>query len=175
MTCYLYRGTNTVTGATYIGVSINPPKRWKEHERDAQHRPQGRLHRAIAKYGASVFSWEIVRVCADANEAKLAELCHIYLEEPAYNLTAGGDGNWGYRHTPEAIERSAAARRGRPQPATAEFNRRTKRGVSQSAEHVEKRVSQIRGRKADRAAVERRRQSLLATYARKRAAQEVSP
>ncbi len=149
--CYLYRVRHINNGRSYIGISTNPPKRWLEHQRDAKVRPQGRFHRALGKYGAAAFTWSIVREFPSSNEAKLAEICFIYLEQPEYNLTAGGDGGWGYKPTRDAIERGAAKRRGRPLPSL--LGNTHKLAKPRSKEAGAKQGAKLRGRKRSPEAV----------------------
>lgn len=113
----LYKITNEINGKRYIGITCKTlGQRFASHVWSARNRPQANsaFHRAIVKYGVSVFHKEIVsafEVYADAIEA---ERRYISDNAPEYNCTAGGDGALGYRHTEEAKAVMAAHKRGKP-------------------------------------------------------------
>ncbi len=74
-------------------------KRAKVH-RDAAGQGRGALiGAAIRKYGKDNIKFEVLAVCPSWEYAKETERLCIAAFKPEYNLTAGGDGCLGYRHT----------------------------------------------------------------------------
>jgi hypothetical protein len=67
------------------------------------------FHRALRKYGPDAFEFQILQEFESVEDAKRAEINAIAHLSPEYNKTLGGDGVWGYKHTPEAIERNRQA------------------------------------------------------------------
>lgn len=111
---YTYCITNLINGKKYYGkTSKNPPeKRWQTHVAAARKGPDDHhrfqyLHRAIRKYGPENFTFEVVSTYDDEAEWTQAEIDLIAEHQTndrtkGYNLTAGGDGARGYRHTARA-------------------------------------------------------------------------
>jgi hypothetical protein len=75
-----------------------------------------------------------------AEQAKRLEQAFIMLLEPAYNMTEGGEGAVGYKHTPETI----AILRGLPH----RLGNKSRTGQTNSPESNAKRAAIQRGRKA---------------------------
>lgn len=109
------------TGRGYVGITSRPlRRRWSEHLYDARQPGAKRMaiSRAIAKHGAVNFvieplccakSWD--DICAV--EPSLIEQ-HSTRAPIGYNVAKGGEGPFGVKRTPEAVERSAAKHRGKP-------------------------------------------------------------
>jgi group I intron endonuclease len=107
MTIAIYTITNTLNNKSYIGISSDLKRRWREHKN-----PDGKctnLHNAIKKYGYNLFVFKHI---ADAFTWKYA--CEIEKEliidfntkaPNGYNLTLGGDGTLGFKHTAEEKQR----------------------------------------------------------------------
>ncbi|AUR93441.1 GIY-YIG nuclease superfamily protein [Vibrio phage 1.187.O._10N.286.49.F1] len=95
---YLYKITNTVSGKMYIGVTIDPDRRWKQHK--GMRTKCSALKDAIEKYGHEVFNFKIL--CAGSDEY-IDELEIKAIEEyktlvpNGYNLTLGGEGGVIYK------------------------------------------------------------------------------
>jgi len=68
----------------------------------------------MRKHGIEKFDFCVVAELPTADEAKIAERILIALEKPDYNLTAGGDGTHGLKHSEQQREKNAAAKRGKP-------------------------------------------------------------
>ena len=97
-TYYIYKATNRINGKSYIGQAINFKKRKNEHlyVRDARHDPNSIFHKALDKYGADNFDWEILgtipgKYFADAFERSMIQEYNTY-KPNGYNMTKGGDG-----------------------------------------------------------------------------------
>jgi group I intron endonuclease len=94
---YLYKITSTLNGMQYIGVTVNPKKRWNSHCRPAKSAGL-LLKNAILKHGKENFKMEILFQAPQAYcyemEPKLIE-AYQTLSPSGYNLTAGGMGSLG--------------------------------------------------------------------------------
>lgn len=110
MKSYTYKISNTLNGKYYIGKSILPEKRWNDHLSIAR---TGKLkdgtfqalHAAIKKYKQENFLFIILNEHMSEQEALLEEKLLIKLAkdngDKIYNLTDGGEGVSGYKHTSE--------------------------------------------------------------------------
>ena len=96
----IYKITNNINNKVYIGQSINIEKRIKQHfwkakcEKDISF--NSILHKAIRKYGAENFSWEVLQECSIE---EIDELEQKYIKEynsispNGYNILIGGQKN----------------------------------------------------------------------------------
>jgi group I intron endonuclease len=107
MGSYIYIIENKVTGAAYVGKSNDVRRRWYKHQTAAKTGAEGYLYRAMRKYGIENFNIHI----ADEAEDEVYVLNVLepewiqYLQEmkvKLYNLTDGGDGIPGFKHSEEA-------------------------------------------------------------------------
>lgn len=122
---YIYMILNLVNGKIYVGQSNNP-RRWKTHLNTSR---SGRktykssysvIHAAIGKYGVNNFEFRIIQY-VDSSQVSDAEKYWIsfyktniyrYGNEFGYNLTDGGEGWFGHKHTPETKEKLRIIRTG---------------------------------------------------------------
>lgn len=105
----VYQAVNNRNGKFYIGVtSCGILKRKREHF-CAAFTEQSSLpfHRALRKYGKEGFTFVTLCEFDSYCEALEKEVELIASLKPAYNLTSGGEGALGYKHTPEVIEAMA--------------------------------------------------------------------
>ena len=118
--CYgiIYKATNKVNGKMYIGQtaqSLN--KRISKHINDAlNNRYNSYFHRAIRKYGKENFKWEIITECNSQEELNKAEVEMIEKYntfESGYNLTKGGEGQFGFKHSKETKEKMSKRHKGK--------------------------------------------------------------
>lgn len=90
---WLYKITNGISGKLYIGVSIDPERRWNQH-RTLNSRASA-LKDAIAKYGSDNFTFKLL-VCGEDDYIDELEVEAIQLYNTqvpnGYNITLGGDG-----------------------------------------------------------------------------------
>ena len=87
---------------------MNPKRRWATHlstsKKPSKH--QKYIHRAIVKYGSENFWFRCIDFAFSDEESleKEKQLISLYdatNNRKGYNLTNGGEGKTGYRHTPE--------------------------------------------------------------------------
>jgi group I intron endonuclease len=105
----IYFITNKINGKIYVGLTSEGVKRWNKHLKTAAGGPikcapsYSYIHKAINKYGADNFSFDIIEEHQTIDELKEAEIFWIsYLKQigvQLYNLTDGGDGILGYKYT----------------------------------------------------------------------------
>lgn len=92
---YIYRISNLINAKSYIGISIDYEKRWKQHIRALTRNKHcnRKLQSAWNKYGAEAFEFQIIEQCPYAEvfekETKYIALFNSY--DNGYNLTRGGD------------------------------------------------------------------------------------
>jgi len=100
---------NFINEKKYIGITTyNPEKRKREHLSCSRKlKPQYILHKAIKLYGEKSFEMTILEKTKNKDELKLLEKKYIkeyntYFENGnGYNMTYGGEGNFGYKFTEE--------------------------------------------------------------------------
>ena len=103
--CGIYCINNLVNGKKYIGQSVDIKKRWYEHRRTLKLNQHENifLQRAWNKYGEDNFQFNILTTCGfeRLNELEIyfVELFHTSNRNYGYNMTNGGDGCIGYKHT----------------------------------------------------------------------------
>jgi group I intron endonuclease len=94
---YVYRITNMLNGMQYIGVTVNPKRRFQSHCRPAK-TTRLLLKNAIQKHGKENFRMEVL---LQATQAYCYEMepriiaAYGTLKPSGYNLTAGGMGSLG--------------------------------------------------------------------------------
>jgi group I intron endonuclease len=111
----IYQIMNNVNGKSYIGFTTKTlSQRWKQHLRAAKDKGSNRvLLSAIRKYGDKSFSFCILEEGWNSEIGKsVREPYWISVLTPEYNMTAGGEGVVGYRHTPNQNHRKSIRMRG---------------------------------------------------------------
>jgi len=111
----VYKITNTVNGKLYVGITN---ERYLSHRfwyHANRKRSSGAyLHWSIKKYGKHNFTIELVDEYPTAEEAKQREIelislwqlnKHRYPDGIGMNLTDGGDGSYGCKHSAESIQK----------------------------------------------------------------------
>jgi len=121
-----------------VGVSRNgAAKRFKEHCRQAKNGSVALIHKAMRKYGVNDFSVHVIGSALTWQDAVKIEIAAITeystLVPRGYNLTEGGEGTVGYKHTTvakmamsdkhkgkvisaESRHKMSVARKGKPKP-----------------------------------------------------------
>lgn len=103
----IYTISNKIDGKQYIGISSNLKRRWKDHKN-----ADGwcvALHNAIKKYGENSFNFSHIADAFDWESACYIEkslIKELNTKAPnGYNLTNGGDGTLGFKHSKEECKR----------------------------------------------------------------------
>lgn len=103
--CGIYKIENLVNRKVYIGKSFDIYTRWYKHEQalDSNKHYNKYLQRSWNKYGKNNFVFSIVELC-DLEDLSIKEIDYILLynskdKDFGYNLTNGGEGIKGYKHT----------------------------------------------------------------------------
>lgn len=115
----VYLITNTINGRQYVGAAKHGHvKRLSEHCRDA-HKEHSNLHDDILKYGAEVFTTELLEDNISDEQWQEKERFYIakyntyYGDNPeGYNMTRGGLGTVGYKFTDRDRAKMSAAHKG---------------------------------------------------------------
>lgn len=111
----IYRHVNKLNGKSYVGCVVSHKgirSRWLRHVSDSKKNSSSIFHRAIALYGDGDDVWDHFSLCEveTLEEAKEQEKYWISVYRSnglkeggaGYNMTDGGDGVEGYKHTEEA-------------------------------------------------------------------------
>jgi group I intron endonuclease len=108
--------TNKQNGKSYVGITTRKiARRWYEHCYVGNSCGQ-LLNKAINKYGIDAFEIQVVasaKTIPDLKELEKQLIVQYQTKVPnGYNLTDGGDGLTGYRHTEEDKKRNGDLKRG---------------------------------------------------------------
>lgn len=110
---YVYKITNKINNKIYIGQTENLKRRWRVHIRTSN-KPNSKnfqlLHKAIHKYGKENFLFEEIDNFQNYKDVLTAEIKWIKyyksnVSEYGYNLTNGGEGHSGFKHSLIAREK----------------------------------------------------------------------
>src|ERR1035437_892523 len=120
MSYYTYKITNLINKKIYIGKAANIQKRWSQHKTAAKNQEPNDfaiLHRAMNKYGFDNFIVEQLTQHEKEEDALAQEILFISQFNTqnraiGYNLTEGGDGSSGYKHSEEAKIKMSEAKNG---------------------------------------------------------------
>lgn len=112
-----YLIVNTTNNKAYVGITKNPALRLKAHIGASKRGSETPLHRAIRRYGLSAFT---IRLLASASSWSnllkverflICQFDSFLYEGHGYNLTRGGEGVLGHRHTVSVRARMAETAR----------------------------------------------------------------
>ena len=111
----IYKATNTINGKVYIGFDSKWPFRMYKHkERSVGHNQT--LYQAIRKYGWVNFKWEVIYQSYDGEHCLSVMEPHFIKEYNSYthgyNMTLGGDGCVGFKHSDETKSHLSAIKKG---------------------------------------------------------------
>jgi hypothetical protein len=108
----VYKVTNKLNSKVYVGITNQGFKqRWYKHCSDSIRGSEFPLHNAIRKYGVDNFSIEVLEICNTSEELKSREQYWIsilnskVISNLGYNVTDGGDGTFGVKHSDETKEK----------------------------------------------------------------------
>lgn len=98
---YLFK--NKINGKCYIGQSIKPKQRYKDHMYATEHESRLPFHEAIRKYGIENFEYSIICTCEqeDLNQMEMYYIKKYKCNTEGYNCTEGG-------HNLEALPKAVA-------------------------------------------------------------------
>lgn len=146
----IYKITNTINSKVYIGATIqNPPEdRWYRHTNIKQRNQQKSklLYRAFDKYGIDKFKFEVIyqsldhEHCLKEMEPYFIKLYESYWKTgKGYNLTLGGEGVWGLKHTIESKQKMSNSQKKRfENPSEIQKIRDKHIGTKHTQEHKDK-------------------------------------
>lgn len=117
----IYLITNKVNEKCYVGQTVESlQKRWGRHCFCAMKRNKKtiKFHNAIKKYGPDNFDQKILCECYSIKELNNMEISmikthHSHISENGYNMTFGGEGTPGKKHTEEAKRKMSETRKGK--------------------------------------------------------------
>ena len=113
----VYLVTNLTNGKRYVGKTKRDlGQRWREHVTHSHGRSEEMaLYVAIRKHGADAFELSVLEECSSEetlNEAEKRWIRELGTFRREYNMTEGGDGLKGYKHTEDTKRRMSEARKG---------------------------------------------------------------
>jgi group I intron endonuclease len=112
MTTGIYKITNITNNKCYIGCSINIEERWKKHKSERK-RPYP-IYQSFNKYGIENFTFEIILKCPKEYLEKAEMFCikSFNSVKEGYNITEGGYGGYGAKHSEEQKKKWSISRKG---------------------------------------------------------------
>ena len=113
----IYILTNNVNGKQYVGMDSEMPNRANQHLRGDTKKCRV-IHAAIKKYGCENFDVEFIRYPGISRKALYAveqwKISQLNTKSPnGYNLTDGGEGPSGFKHTDESRRKMSEAHMGK--------------------------------------------------------------
>lgn len=109
----IYKITNKINNKIYIGQTYKPINvRFKEHLKESNKiKSKHLICRAIKKYGKNNFTIELIDTAITKEELNAKEIYWIKQfnaknKSVGYNLTDGGEGVYGYKHSKESKEKN---------------------------------------------------------------------
>lgn len=112
----VYKHTNVINGKTYIGQTcLSVENRW----RNGKGYKTGIFKAAIAKYGWDSFKHDIVKDKLTKEEASALEkklIMEYKILGLSYNITDGGEGCVGYKHSDEIRAKMSSINKGKKFP-----------------------------------------------------------
>jgi group I intron endonuclease len=116
----IYKVTNIVDGKCYIGKTIQTfrKRQYKHMYYATEDLDNTYFHNAIIKYGEENFKWEVIFECDDPLILNVMEtfkimICHSHKSEGGYNLTWGGEGSYGFKHSEETKKKMREIHKGK--------------------------------------------------------------
>jgi len=119
---YIYAYENKITGKIYIGQTINLAKRDKDHIKNNGTKDNTLIDKKIKQYGRDNFDYWTISVVDTKNRANqeemfwISEMRNQLGRKMVYNLTNGGDGMFGFKHSEESKRKNSESNKGRMAP-----------------------------------------------------------
>lgn len=92
---FVYKITCSINGKSYIGISVDPQRRLRQHRNKARNGSGYALHNAMRKHGVDTFAMTVLLEVSTEEEALQMEekliLEHNTVAPLGYNLTVGGE------------------------------------------------------------------------------------
>ncbi len=157
----IYKSTNLVTNKIYIGYTASFSNRKKQHKYESFHSKctgyNSYFHKSIRKYGWNNFKWEIIyqskdyEYCKNVMENYFIRQYDTYFN--GYNVTLGGEGCLGFKHTEQHKQNLRLKYNGKNNPMYGKSYIRNDEhkknmsllltGIKKSKKQVEKRVQTV--------------------------------
>lgn len=115
---FIYCIENKINGKKYIGLTTKSiEERWHCHVVQAKQNAKRNMviAKAILKYGKENFEISVLEECVDEKELRKKEkvwIAELNTFNDGYNMTLGGDGLLGYKHTDETKEKMSKSQIG---------------------------------------------------------------
>ncbi|HPQ80063.1 MAG TPA: NUMOD3 domain-containing DNA-binding protein [Candidatus Dojkabacteria bacterium] len=119
---FIYKAENLINGKVYIGQTENFNRRIKEHKNNSFNENSvnytSYFHNAIRKYGSTAFTFNIIwsgstTLLNDMEIKYINNYNSLASHNTGYNLTIGGEGVKGYKHTEARKEKISRKMSGR--------------------------------------------------------------
>ncbi len=152
MAC-VYMVVNRINDKRYVGKTVRTlADRQTVHERDTNKGSKLLFHNVLRKYGFNAFKWKVLFDDVDEDELDSIEIATIKLKKSkapnGYNLTDGGDGTSGWKHSPKTKLKISRAHIGKiVSLETREKLRKINVGKCISEETKAKMSASLKGRK----------------------------
>lgn len=173
--CGIYKITSPI-GKIYIGQSPNIKRRIREHQTLKNDR-QPKVYESLIEHGVENHTFEIVEECLreDLCEKEIFWIKHFksFGTPHGLNMTAGGKGSTGFRHSKKSKERFREIANNRPPFSEEHVEKITKtlqeryanrphhtKGCTQTPDHIAKRVAKNTGKKRNQKAKDLTRDKL---------------
>jgi len=153
----IYKITNCKNNRQYVGLTtMTIEDRWKLHiVASRRKKSTAVLSKAIRKYGEASFDVECLEVCETAllreREKFWIAKEKTHLDHGGYNMTLGGDGLLGYRHTEETKKKMSESRMGKKNHNYGKVWGKTEWTIEERAEQSRKKMGKSWGTHSDEA------------------------
>lgn len=103
----IYKVENIINGKVYIGKTTQLLCKRKCHHKDCArtNKYNSYFHKAIRKHGWDNFEWSVIDTATNEKELNEKEIYWINfykIKNISYNITIGGDGATGHKHSSES-------------------------------------------------------------------------
>ena len=109
---YLYTITNSVNAKQYVGITNNVGRRWIEHKSGHGSKL---VWQAVKKYGVENLVLDVLceGCIEDIKQLEILLIQHLETQAPrGYNLTEGGEGATGWKHSNSTRKKMSESRKG---------------------------------------------------------------
>ena len=136
----IYKATNKINQKSYIGKTTKPfDVRKKRHISNIKTKTKKHyaFYNALRKYGVDNFEWAVIDTATTEDELNLKEKYWISFYNSkapnGYNLSDGGEGQSGFKHSEETKKKISENQKGRTSPNKGKkFSEEHKRKLSEA-------------------------------------------